>query len=47
MMAIGTVLGGYSGAHVAQKMKPRYVRVAIAAIGFILSGLMLYRQVVR
>jgi hypothetical protein len=47
VMAIGTVAGGYSGAHFAQKVEQRFVRAIIAAIGFILSGLMFYRQVLR
>ena len=42
-MAVGTIIGGFSGAHFAQKIEQRMVRRLITAIGLILSALMFYR----
>ncbi|MGH9687312.1 MAG: sulfite exporter TauE/SafE family protein [Candidatus Acidiferrales bacterium] len=38
VMVIGAALGGYGGAHVAQKTNPKYVRLAVIAIGFGMSA---------
>ena len=43
-MASGAVIGGYSGAHFAQKVPQQKVRRVITAIGLIISGVMFYRQ---
>jgi uncharacterized membrane protein YfcA len=43
-MMVGTILGGYAGAHVAQKFPQRKVRAAITAIGLIISAVMFYKQ---
>lgn len=45
VMVIGAALGGYGGAHVAQKTNPRYVRLAVIVIGFGMSAyfFVLYR----
>jgi uncharacterized membrane protein YfcA len=37
LMIIGSVLGGYFGAHFAQKTKPENVRRIVIAIGFVLT----------
>lgn len=37
LMIIGSILGGYFGAHFAQKTKPENVRRIVIAIGFILA----------
>jgi uncharacterized membrane protein YfcA len=44
VMAVGTVAGGYSGAHFAQKLQQKSVRRLITMIGLVLSALMFYRQ---
>jgi uncharacterized protein len=46
VMACGAVIGGYSGAHYAQKVPQKKVRMAITSIGLIISGVMFYRQFV-
>jgi hypothetical protein len=38
-MAVAAILGGYLGAHLALRIKPRYVRWAVIGIGF---GLAVY-----
>ncbi|MEW6511553.1 MAG: sulfite exporter TauE/SafE family protein [Bacteroidota bacterium] len=43
-MTLGTILGGYAGAHVAQKIPQARVRAMITAIGLIISAVMFYRQ---
>jgi uncharacterized protein len=43
-MVIGTIAGGYAGAHFAQRLPQKYVRAAITAIGLIISVVMFYRQ---
>lgn len=44
VMACGTVIGGYSGAHFAQKVPQKKVRSVITAIGLAISAMMFYRQ---
>ncbi len=44
-MAIGTIIGGFSGAHFAQKISQRTVRRIITGIGLVLSAIMFYRTV--
>ncbi len=44
VMACGAVVGGYSGAHFAQKVPQKKVRVVITAIGLVISAVMFYRQ---
>jgi len=43
IMAIGTIAGGFSGAHFAQKVEQRKVRWVITGIGLVLSAIMFYR----
>lgn len=38
VMVVGAALGGYGGAHVAQKMNPQYVRWAVIIVGFGMSA---------
>jgi len=38
------VLGGYFGAHLAQKTKPEYVRAIVIVIGFTLTVYFFARQ---
>ncbi len=44
VMALGTIAGGFSGAHFAQKVDQKIVRLLITLIGLTLSALMFYRQ---
>jgi uncharacterized membrane protein YfcA len=44
VMACGTIVGGYSGAHFAQRVPQRSVRSAITVIGLVISAVMFYRQ---
>ena len=44
IMALGTILGGYGGAHFAQRLPQWHVRAAITAIGLAISLVMFYRQ---
>lgn len=44
IMAFGTILGGYAGAHVAQKVGQIRVRTAITVIGLVISGVMFFRR---
>ena len=44
IMACGTILGGYSGAHFAQRVPQTTVRFLITVIGFAISAIMFYRQ---
>ena len=44
VMACGSVIGGYSGAHFAQKVPQTRVRIAITVIGFVISAVLFYRQ---
>jgi len=43
-VACGATIGGYSGAHFAQKVPQKKVRAAITAIGFVITAVMFYRQ---
>ena len=43
-MVIGTIAGGYAGAHFAQRLPQKHVRSVITAIGLIISAVMFYRQ---
>jgi len=45
LMIIGSTLGGYFGAHFAQKTKPENVRRIVIAIGFILTGYFFAKQI--
>ena len=44
VLAIGTMMGGYSGAHFAQRAPQQRVRAAISLIGLVISAVMFYRQ---
>lgn len=44
IMAFGTILGGYFGAHFAQRIPQEKVRTMITAIGLIISAVMFYKQ---
>jgi uncharacterized membrane protein YfcA len=44
IMAVGTVVGGYVGAHFAQKIPQARVRSLITAIGLVISAVMFYKQ---
>jgi len=43
VMTAGAVLGGFGGAHFAQKMNPRGVRYLIIAIGFGMAGYFFFK----
>ncbi len=45
LMVVASMLGGYFGAHFAQKTKPEYVRVIVIVIGFTLSAYFFARQI--
>src|SRR5215472_4629435 len=45
LMVVASMIGGYFGAHLAQKTKPEYVRVIIIVIGFVLTVYFFARQV--
>ena len=45
LMVIASMLGGYFGAHLAQKTKPENVRAIVIAIGFTLSAYFFVRQI--
>jgi len=47
LMVVASILGGYFGAHFAQKTKPEYVRAIVIVIGFTLSIYFFARQVWR
>ena len=47
IMACGALMGGYGGAHLAQRIPQSRVRAAITAIGFTISAVMFYRQFLR
>ena len=38
LMAVGSILGGYGGAHFAQKMNPRSIRCVVIAVGVSMSA---------
>jgi uncharacterized membrane protein YfcA len=44
LMIIGSTLGGYFGAHFAQKTKPENVRRIVIAIGFVLTAYFFAKQ---
>jgi uncharacterized membrane protein YfcA len=44
LMVVASMIGGYFGAHMAQKTKPEYVRAIIIAIGFTLTVYFFARQ---
>ena len=44
IMAVGTIIGGYAGAHIAQQIPQARVRAVITAIGLIISAVMFYKQ---
>ena len=41
MMMVAAMAGGYVGAHVAQRLKPRWLRTAVVAYGLLVAGWML------
>ncbi len=43
-LTAGALVGYYFGAHFSQRIEPRRVRQVITAIGFIISGVMFWRQ---
>ncbi len=45
LMIIGSILGGYFGAHFAQKTKPENVRRIVIAIGFVLAAYYFAKQI--
>jgi len=47
VMTVGAVLGYFVGAHYSQKIPQRRVRQIITAIGFLISGVLFYRQFLR
>lgn len=44
LMVIGSILGGYFGAHFAQKTKPENVRRIVIVIGFVLAAYFFAKQ---
>jgi uncharacterized protein len=38
LMLVGAVIGGYGGAHLAQRMNPQHVRWLVIGIGFVMSA---------
>ncbi len=45
LMVVASMLGGYFGAHFAQKTKPENVRIIVIAIGLTLSAYFFARQI--
>jgi len=45
LMVVASMIGGYFGAHFAQKTKPEYVRAIVIVIGFTLSAYFFARQI--
>jgi uncharacterized membrane protein YfcA len=43
-MAVGTIIGGYAGARVAQKIPQSRVRLLITTIGLVISAVMFQKQ---
>jgi len=43
LMLTGAILGGYGGAHFAQKMNPKHVRTFVVAVGFAMSFIFLWK----
>jgi uncharacterized membrane protein YfcA len=44
MVAIGAIVGGFSGAHFSQKVPQKMVRVSITIIGLLITAVMFYKQ---
>lgn len=44
VMVFGTILGGYAGAHYAQRIPQARVRTMITVIGLVISAVMFYKQ---
>jgi len=47
VMTVGAIVGYFLGAHYAQRIPQKRVRQIITAIGFIISGVLFYRQFLR
>jgi hypothetical protein len=47
LMMVASILGGYFGAHFAQKTKPEHVRAIVIVIGFTLSIYFFARQIMH
>jgi len=45
IMMVGTIIGGYGGAHFAQRIPQQRVRIAITAIVLAISAVMFYKQI--
>ncbi|MGH9358362.1 MAG: sulfite exporter TauE/SafE family protein [Terriglobia bacterium] len=43
LMLTGAILGGYGGAHFAQKMNPKHVRTFVIVVGFTMSFIFLWK----
>ena len=44
VMLVGSILGGYGGAKGARMIGQRAVRRTVVVVGFVLTGVMLYKQ---
>lgn len=44
IVGIGSIIGGYSGAHFAQKVPQRVVRHLVTGIGLLITAVMFYKQ---
>ena len=44
LMVVASMIGGYFGAHFAQKTKPQHVRAIITGIGFTLTAYFFAKQ---
>ena len=44
VVALGSIAGGYSGAHFAQKISQQTVRYLITAVGLFITAIMFYKQ---
>lgn len=44
IMAVGTIIGGYAGAHIALRIPQSRVRMMITSIGLVISAVMFYKQ---
>jgi uncharacterized membrane protein YfcA len=47
VMTLGAIVGGYAGAHFAQKMPPKTVGYLVIGIGFAMSAVFFWRTYVR
>ena len=43
LMIVGAIVGGYSGAHMAQRLNPKLVRGFVILVGFSMTAYFLYR----